>query len=94
LITHQQNLTGSAADVVLGQAGFTVNTSGTTVNKMKGPVGIYVDGNDRLWITDRLNHRVLRFDNASTLTNGANADFVLGPTRILILEQAAYLQPR
>ncbi|MBK7229073.1 MAG: hypothetical protein IPH97_09440 [Ignavibacteriales bacterium] len=69
---------GSAADLVLGQAGFTVNTSGTTVNKMKGPVGIYVDGNDRLWITDRLNHRVLRFDNASTLTNGANADFVLG----------------
>jgi predicted esterase/DNA-binding beta-propeller fold protein YncE len=72
--------TGSSADVVLGQPGFTVNTSGTTINKMKGPVGIYVDGNDRLWITDRLNHRVLKFDNASTLTNSANADLVLGQT--------------
>lgn len=70
--------TGSSADVVLGQPGFTVNTPGTSINKMKGPVGIFVDGNDRLWVTDRLNHRVLRFDNASTLTNGANADFVLG----------------
>lgn len=70
--------TGSPADLVLGQTGFTSNTSGTTPNKMKGPVGIFVDGNDRLWITDRLNNRVLRFDNASTLTNGANADGVLG----------------
>ncbi|MDD5608690.1 MAG: alpha/beta hydrolase-fold protein [Ignavibacterium sp.] len=70
--------TGSSADVVLGQPGFTVNTPGTSINKMKGPVGIFVDGNDRLWVTDRLNRRVLRFDNASTLTNGANADFVLG----------------
>lgn len=70
--------TGSSADVVLGQPGFTVNTPGTSINKMKGPVGIFVDGNDRLWVTDRLNHRVLRFDDASTLTNGANADFVLG----------------
>ncbi|MCZ7611729.1 MAG: alpha/beta hydrolase-fold protein [Ignavibacterium sp.] len=70
--------TGSSADVVLGQPGFTVNSPGTSINKMKGPVGIFVDGNDRLWVTDRLNHRVLRFDDASTLTNGANADFVLG----------------
>lgn len=71
-------VTGSSADVVIGQPSFTVNTAGTSINKFKGPVGIFVDGNDRLWITDRLNHRVLRFDNASTLTNGANADFVLG----------------
>jgi predicted esterase/sugar lactone lactonase YvrE len=69
---------GSSADAVLGQPNFTTNTSGTTVNKMNGPVGIFVSGAGRLWVTDRLNHRVLRFDNASMKTNGSNADIVLG----------------
>ena len=35
-------------------------------------------GGGRLWVTDRLNHRVLRFDNASSKSDGANADRVLG----------------
>jgi len=69
---------GSAADVVLGQSNFTTNTGGTTSNKMKGPVGIFVDGEERLWVTDRLNHRTLGFNNYSYLVNGANADIVFG----------------
>jgi predicted esterase/DNA-binding beta-propeller fold protein YncE len=69
---------GAAADMVLGQINFTSNSSGIAANKMYGPVGVFVDNNDRLWVTDRLNHRVLRFDNASTKNNGANADGVLG----------------
>jgi predicted esterase/DNA-binding beta-propeller fold protein YncE len=69
---------GSSADVELGQPDFTTNTGGTSANKMKGPVGVFVDGKGRLWVTDRLNHRVLRFDNASSLSNGSNADGVLG----------------
>jgi len=70
--------TGSSADVVLGQSNFTSNTGGTSASKMKGPVGVFVDGGGRLWVTDRLNHRVLRFDNAYEKSNGANADAVLG----------------
>ena len=69
---------GSSADVVLGQPNFTTNTSGTTSNKLKGPVGVFVDGQGRLWVTDRLNHRVLRFDNASSKLSGSNADGILG----------------
>lgn len=69
---------GASANLVIGQNNFTTNSSGTAVNKMYGPVGVFVDNNDRLWVADRLNHRVLRFDNASTKTNGANADAVLG----------------
>jgi predicted esterase/sugar lactone lactonase YvrE len=69
---------GSSADAVLGQPNFTTKTSGTTANKMNGPVGIFVSGAGRLWVTDRFNHRVLRFDNASLKTNGSNADIVLG----------------
>ena len=70
--------TGSAADGVLGQLNFTTNGSGTTAGKMNGPVGVFVDAAGRLWVTDRLNHRVLRLDNAATKANGANADGVLG----------------
>jgi len=69
---------GSSADVVIGQPNFTTNTSGTTSNKLKGPVGVFVDGQERLWVTDRLNHRVLRFDNAASKLSGSNADGVLG----------------
>jgi DNA-binding beta-propeller fold protein YncE/predicted esterase len=69
---------GSSADGVLGQPNFTTNSYGTSANKMRGPVGVFVDGGGRLWVSDRLNHRVLRFDNASSKTNGANADGVLG----------------
>ena len=69
---------GSSADGVLGQPNFTTNSSGTSANKMRGPVGVFVDMGGRLWVTDRLNHRVLRFDNASSKSNGSNADGVLG----------------
>ena len=71
-------ISGSSADVVLGQSDFTTNTGGTSVNKMKGPVGVFVDGSGRLWVTDRLNHRVLRFNDSSSILTGSNADGVLG----------------
>jgi DNA-binding beta-propeller fold protein YncE/predicted esterase len=70
--------TGSPADGVLGQSDFTSNTPVTSAGKMKGPVGVFVTENGTLWVTDRLNHRVLRFDNAGLKGNGANADGVLG----------------
>ena len=71
-------LTGSAADGVLGQPDFTTRSSATTAGKMNGAVGVFVDAAGRLWVTDRLNHRVLRFDNAAAKANGAPADGVLG----------------
>jgi len=70
--------TGSAADGVLGQTSFTANGSGTTAGTMNGPVGVFVDGTGRLWVTDRLNHRVLRFENAAGKADGSNADGVVG----------------
>ena len=73
-------VTGSAADGVLGQPDFTTNSSGTTAGMMNGPVGVFVDGAGHLWVTDRLNHRVLRFDNAAAKGNGSGADGVLGQT--------------
>jgi DNA-binding beta-propeller fold protein YncE len=69
---------GANANGVLGQPNFTSNTGHTTHNGMYRPVGVFVDAGGRLWVADDGNHRVLRFDNAASKANGANADGVLG----------------
>ena len=69
---------GANADGVLGQPDFVTNTAGTTAGLMNAPASIFVDGSGRLWVADRANNRVLRFDNASTKANGSNANGVLG----------------
>jgi sugar lactone lactonase YvrE len=69
---------GAAADGVLGQPNFTSNTNSTTQSGMYAPWSVFVDADGRLWVSDHQNWRVLRFDNASAVVNGANADGVLG----------------
>ncbi len=74
---------GSAAEAVLGQADFvsgSANRGGATPgqNTMNNPAVLFVDSNGRLWVSDYINSRVLRFDSASSKANGANADGVLG----------------
>ncbi|KPA10281.1 hypothetical protein MHK_009516, partial [Candidatus Magnetomorum sp. HK-1] len=69
---------GTDADAVLGQPDFTTNTAGTTQNKMNEPHSVWLDPEGRLWVADFSNHRVLRFDDAASKANGANADAVLG----------------
>jgi sugar lactone lactonase YvrE len=66
------------ADRVYGQPDFGTTTSGTTASKMNWPQGVWVDSQDRLWVGDYLNNRVLRFDAVSTKPSGAAADGVLG----------------
>lgn len=69
-----------AAAKVLGQANFTTRNapSPPTNASMAGPQGLHVDGNGDLWVVDSGNRRVLRFDNASALANGAAAGGVIG----------------
>jgi sugar lactone lactonase YvrE len=71
---------GAQAGGVLGQPDFTTGTSGTTQTTMKTPDSVTVDSAGRLWVADTFNHRVLRFDNAIALANGAPASGVLGQT--------------
>jgi sugar lactone lactonase YvrE len=68
---------GAAADGVLGQPDFVTSTAGTTAAKMTRTTGIFVAGTT-LWVAERDNNRVLRFDNAASKANGASADGVLG----------------
>ena len=69
---------GANADGVLGQPNFTTSGMGTTQHVTCYPAGIFVDAAGRLWVADQYNLRVLRFDNAASKPNGANADGVLG----------------
>lgn len=69
---------GAAAEAVLGQPSFASSTASTTQNGMRQPYGLFVDSDGRLWVAEYGSNRVLRFDNASVKTNGANADGVLG----------------
>jgi sugar lactone lactonase YvrE len=74
---------GAAADAVLGQASLMTKVAGTSATTMKSPVAVAVEamaspGHWRLWVSDRGNHRLLRFDEAPTLATGAAASGVLG----------------
>lgn len=69
---------GASADLVLGQPDFNTRTGGTNQTTMSGPLGVHADADGRLWVADFSNHRVLRFDAAATLGDGAPATAVLG----------------
>lgn len=69
---------GDTADGVLGQPDFVTNSAATAQNKFSGPAGIFVEANGTLWVSNFNIHRLLRFQNASTLPNGSNADLVIG----------------
>ncbi len=69
---------GANADRVLGQPNFTSSDTHTTRNGMSGPEGVFMDAGGRLWVSECNNSRVLRFNNAASLSYAANASGVLG----------------
>jgi sugar lactone lactonase YvrE len=69
---------GANADRVLGQDNFVANSSGVSATRFSGPWGGTIDKDGRLWVADKDNNRLLRFDNVATIGNGAAASAVLG----------------
>ncbi len=67
---------GKTADVVLGQASMTTQTSGTSDTQFYGPMGVYATGR-KLFVADMLNNRVLAWNSIPT-ANGQAADYVIG----------------
>lgn len=65
-----------AADVVLGQAGFTTATVGSGQSGLSSASGLASNG-VQIFITDRSSNRIMIWDSFPT-TNGAPADRVLG----------------
>ncbi len=71
---------GAAAIAVIGQPDFTASASGRSDREVNGPDGLAYDhDNDRLYVSDHENHRVLAFDaHPDRLRNGPRALAVLG----------------
>jgi len=65
-----------AADLVIGQANFTIGSNGLTDSKLNTPTGIAFDGSGNLWVADKGNHRVLKF--TTPFSNGQAATIVIG----------------
>ena len=70
---------GAAADKVLGQPDFVASaaSAATLRNRFDTPRSLAASGGT-LWVADTANNRVFRFNSAHTMSNGANADGVLG----------------
>lgn len=71
----------TTAALVLGQTGFASSVSATTSTGFNYPTGVAVDQFGSLYVADFNNNRVLRYDNAASLANGAAATVVLVQSR-------------
>lgn len=71
----------TAPDVVVGQADFTSNISGTSASTLSYPTSAII-ANGRLVVADQNNNRVLVWNTVPS-TNGAAASIVLGQTTFL-----------
>jgi len=69
---------GANADAVLGQTDFSSGTAAFTQSRMGNPTSVAVDGLGNLYVVDNSYSRILKFTNAASKTNGANADAVFG----------------
>ncbi|HTC01126.1 MAG TPA: T9SS type A sorting domain-containing protein [Ferruginibacter sp.] len=69
---------GAAASAVFGQSNFTSSSFGSGLNQLNIPEQVYVDANGSLWVADYGNDRILRFDNAASLSSGSSANAILG----------------
>lgn len=69
---------GADASIVFGQMDTTTFASGLARNRMSSPNDVAIDSEGRLYVTDRGNHRILRFDNAAIISTGALATSVIG----------------
>jgi len=68
---------GAHANVVIGQNGFGLTTSGTSASLFNMPLGVAVSPQGQLAIGEFGNNRVLIYNSIPT-TNGASANLVLG----------------
>jgi len=77
---HAQNwANGQAASFVIGQTGFGLNASGVTATGLNQPWGVVIDPvTGKVFVSDVINNRVLRYPSAAAMTNGAAAEAVLG----------------
>jgi DNA-binding beta-propeller fold protein YncE len=65
---------------VLGQPDMATGSFGTTIAKLKNPVGIDIDDSGHLYVAETGNNRVVIYDNITAPTDGQDAASGLGHT--------------
>jgi DNA-binding beta-propeller fold protein YncE len=87
---------GQPADLVIGQADFTSSGCGTGPERVCRPTEVLVDADGNLYVADRLNYRVLEFDDP--IGTDGRADRVFGQrnmgSRICALGRRQMCGPR
>jgi len=69
---------GASADVMLGQAAYGAPSFLTSQQILHYPGGLAVDANGTLFVSSYATHRILVWENAASLSDGALADRVIG----------------
>lgn len=69
---------GANADSVLGQANFTTATAGTGNTGLQNPVSVAISSSGTLYVTCQAAHRIMLFNNASSLGSNPPAAKVFG----------------
>lgn len=78
-VLDAQPVNGQAAEGVLGQTDFITPLSGLSASKFNGPNGVfYHNATGKLYVADRGNHRVLRWNSLNAYINGSDAEAVFG----------------
>ena len=70
--------TGATMSIVLGQQNFFDGSPALSQTRLDSPRAIVIDTLGNLYVADRNNHRVLRFNDIANKTTGAAADAVIG----------------
>lgn len=79
------NVTSSTFTAVLGQSDYTGASTGSTASSFYSPEGLAADLSGTtasLWVVDRVNNRVLRFDDVNAVAPAAAATLVLGQSSL------------
>lgn len=97
-LNEQNELVSKIPAAVLGQTDFASGDWATTQTGLRQPrFAVYDNTNDRLFVSDSLNSRVLVFDT-TTVTNGQAAAFVIGQPNFtssaIALTQTGMAYPR
>jgi len=89
---------GAAADILLGQADFTAPSFSTSQQILHYPGGLAVDASGTLFVSGVVTNRILVWENAASLSNGALADRVIGQANFTAmasgLSRTKFLSPQ
>ncbi|HEY1121940.1 MAG TPA: NHL repeat-containing protein, partial [Haloferula sp.] len=81
--------TGSTMSIVLGQQNFTDSSAALSQTGLNSPRAIVIDAAGNLYVADRSNHRVLRFNNIAAKATGNAADAVIGQVDFITASTAS-----